>query len=237
MANASIFRDYVKELHDAVSRGNATEHTHRPALQTLLQSALDGIVATNEPKRVQCGAPDYSVSRNQDSLIVGYVEAKDIGVRLDAIEQDSARVNPATDNGKQFKRYRESLPNLMLTDYTEFRWYVDGQRRSTATLAETDANGRPVLRRDGIAETDALVSDFLSHDPAPVATPQDLAQRMARLTHIVRDIVEEGCPPGSVIPGFDRPIRSVKKCPYPEPYQSRLRGYVRPDAGLWAVRR
>ena len=50
MANASIFRDYVKELQAAVSLGNATEHTHRPALQTFLESAVDGIVATNEPK-------------------------------------------------------------------------------------------------------------------------------------------------------------------------------------------
>ena len=192
MADASIFRDYVKELQAAVSLGNATEHTHRPALQTLLQSAVDGIVATNEPKRVECGAPDYAVSRNQGSLIVGYVEAKDIGVSLHTIEQDSGRVNPSTDNGKQFKRYREALPNLLLTDYAEFRWYVDGERRATATLAAPDANGRLVLRTGGIDETDALIFNFLSHNPEPVASAQELAQRMARLTHIVRDIVAEG---------------------------------------------
>ena len=192
MADASIFQDYVKELQAAVSLGNATEHTHRPALRTLLESAVDGTVATNEPKRVECGAPDYAVSRNENSLIVGYVEAKDIGINLDAIERDSGRVKPSTPNGRQFKRYRESLPNLLLTDYAEFRWYVDGQRRATATLAERDANGRLVLPRDRIAETAALLSDFLSHNPAPVANPQELAQRMARLTHIVRDIVEEG---------------------------------------------
>ena len=97
MADASIFRNYVKELQAAVSLGNATEHTHRPALQKLLQSAGDGIVATNEPKRVECGAPDYAVSRKQDSLIVGYVEAKDIGVSLHTIEQDSRRaIRPLT---------------------------------------------------------------------------------------------------------------------------------------------
>ena len=192
MANDSIFRDYVKKLRDAVSLGNATEHTHRPALQTLLESAVHGIIATNEPKRVECGAPDYAVSRNQDSLIVGYVEAKDIGVSLEAIERDSRLVNPSTPNGRQFKRYRESLPNLVLTDYTEFRWYMDGQRRATVTLAEPDANGRLVLRQGGIVETDALLSDFLQHSPAPVAGPEELARHMARLTHLVRDIVTEG---------------------------------------------
>ena len=192
MADASILRDYVRELQAAVSRGNATEHTHRPALQKLLQSALDGIVATNEPKRVECGAPDYAVSRKQDSLTIGYVEAKNIGVSLADIEQDSVRANPSTPNGWQFKRYRESLPNLLLTDYAEFRWYVDGQRRAAARLAEFDGNGRPVLRSNGIAETAALLCDFLRHDPAPVTSPEDLARRMARLTHLVRDIVAEG---------------------------------------------
>ena len=192
MADDSIFRGYIKELQANVSRGNATEHTHRPALQTLLQSVVDGIVATNEPKRVECGAPDYAVSRNQGGLIVGYVEAKDIGVSLHDIERESGRANPATANGKQFKRYRESLPNLLLTDYAEFRWYVDGQRRVAATLAELNDGGRPALRRDGIDETDALLAGFLSHNPAPIASPQELAQRMARLTHLVREVVAEG---------------------------------------------
>ena len=192
MADANRFRGYVKELQVKVSQGNATEHTHRPALQTLLESAADGIVATNEPKRVECGAPDYAVSRKRSGLTVGYVEAKDIGANLADIERDSNRKNPSTANGRQLKRYRESLPNLLLTDYAEFRWYVDGQRRAIVTVAEPDANGRPLLRRDGIAETDDLLSDFVSHNPAPIASPQELAQRMARLTHIVRDIVEEG---------------------------------------------
>ena len=192
MADASIFRGYVEELQAAVSLGNATEHTHRPALQKLLQSAGDGIVATNEPKRVECGAPDYAVSRKQDSLIVGYVEAKDIGVSLHTIERDSDRAKPSTPNGRQFKRYRESLPNLLLTDYTELRWYVDGERRATAILAKPDANGRPALRQGGIAETDALLSHFLSYNPAPVASAQELARHLARLARLVRDIVTEG---------------------------------------------
>ena len=192
MADARIFREYVRKLQAAVSLGNATELTHRTALQTLLESALDGITATNEPKRVECGAPDYAVSRKQGGLTIGYVEAKDIGISLADIEQDSARANPSTVNGWQFKRYRESLPNLLLTDYAEFRWYVDGQRRSVARLAELDGSGRLVLRNGGIAETDALLFDFLRHSPEPVANPEELARRMARLTHLARDVVAEG---------------------------------------------
>ena len=91
MVHAGTFREYVNQLRANVAQGNATEHTHRPALQTLLQSAVGGIMATNEPKRVECGAPDYVVSRNPGGLIVGYVEAKDIGVSLHDIERDSGR--------------------------------------------------------------------------------------------------------------------------------------------------
>lgn len=192
MAEARIYSGYVRELQTAESQGNATEHTHRPALKGLLETALDGIVATNEPRRVECGAPDYSVSRKRNGLIVGYVEAKDIGISIDSIEHDSDRPNPSTPNGRQFKRYRESLSNLLLTNYVEFRWYVDRERRSIARLAELDRSGRPVLRNAGIAETDALLLDFLRHNPAPVSSPEDLARRMARLTQLVRDVVAEG---------------------------------------------
>ena len=51
------------------------------------------------------------------------MEAKDIGEPLDKIESSD-----------QLKRYRESLGNLVLTDYVEFRWYVGGQHRLTASL-------------------------------------------------------------------------------------------------------
>ena len=66
---------YTTSLAQALKAGNATEHTHRPALKTLLESladsfALSPIQATNEPKRIACGAPDYVVSSNQ--FIIGY---------------------------------------------------------------------------------------------------------------------------------------------------------------------
>ena len=216
MADASIFREYVRTLQDNLTPGNATEHTHRPALKTLLESALDGIAATNEPKRVECGAPDFAVSRTREGLTVGYVEAKDVGINLDGIEQDSSRAKPSTTNGAQFKRYRESLPNLLLTDYTEFRWYVDGQRRSVAKVAEFDGNGRLSPRQAGIAETDALLLDFLNHNPAPVASPHELAQRMARLAHLVREIVAEGFRLGQLSTDVSDLFRASKEVLVPD---------------------
>ena len=189
MVDFRAFRDYVSELNRSLSEGNATEHTHRPALKTLLESIDDSITATNEPARIECGAPDYSVSDN--GLTVGYIEAKDIGISLDAIERDSDRPNPSSPNGEQLKRYRAALPNLIFTNYTEFRWYVNGVRRSVAVLADNDGGGKLTVNRDDISVVSELLSAFFAESPEPVSRPEELARRMARLTHMIRDVVRE----------------------------------------------
>lgn len=188
MTDTSVFRNYTSKLQANLSMGNATEHTHRPALQTLLEEVGDGITATNEPTRIECGAPDYSVSHT--GITIGYIEAKDISVSLDAVERDANRKSPNSANGRQLRRYRDALPNLLFTNYAEFRWYVNGERRLSATLADDD-NGRLTTKRDGISETDELLSAFFAESPEPVSNPEELARRMARLTHMIRDVVRE----------------------------------------------
>ena len=189
MPNTNPFRQYISSIRANLKQGDATEHTHRPALKTLLESALHGITATNEPKRIECGAPDFAISAN--ALTIGYIEAKDCHISLDALERDSRLKNPGSPNGKQLKRYRHALPNLILTNYTEFRWYVDGERRSIAKLADDDGSGNLTANIANIAETAELLSAFIDRRPEPVVNPQDLARRMARLTHMIRDVVQE----------------------------------------------
>lgn len=92
---------YLADIESAHKAGNATEHTHRPALKTLLETlAGDDIRATNEPKRENCGAPDFIVTRGVVPL--GYVEAKDVGKPLDPVERS-----------EQLRRYRDALGNLV----------------------------------------------------------------------------------------------------------------------------
>ena len=179
MPSASDFAAYRRTLRANLTLGNATEHTHRPALQILLE-ADGGVTAVNEPKRIECGAPDFVVALSGDNpLILGYVEAKDIDISLADIERDGSRAHPTTVNGQQFKRYLAALPNLILTNYTEFRWYVDGQCHSMASLDNPN----------GAADVALLLDDFLSRRPQPVANSEELARRMARLTHLIRDVV------------------------------------------------
>jgi hypothetical protein len=148
--------------------GNATEHTHRPSLKVFVESFGDELTATNEPKQVECGAPDFLVSRK--SIPLGHIEAKDVGKDLDSVEK--------TD---QLKRYLEALPNLILTDYLEFRWYVFGERRLTAKLDTGSAAS--------IEAVYDLIEAFLEAKVPTVRSPKDLASRMGGMARLMRTII------------------------------------------------
>ena len=99
---------YLKQVTQQHRQSNATEHSYRPYLQSLVQEIVPKIGITNEPRRQACGAPDYVLSRGD--VPVGYIETKDIAANLDAVEK--------TD---QLRRYLTGLDNLILTDYLTFR--------------------------------------------------------------------------------------------------------------------
>ena len=168
------FDTYLKSLTAALKRGDATEHTHRPALKTLIESFANGITATNEPKRIACGAPDYIVTKG--IVPVGYVEAKDVNADLDNVESD-----------EQLKRYRASLRNLILTDYLEFRYYRNGVPTLTARLGKWQKNG--VLKKDtegekAVADLDASRTDagISGLESAVYIFPDTLARRKGAST-------------------------------------------------------
>ncbi|RLC83671.1 MAG: DNA methyltransferase [Chloroflexi bacterium] len=166
---------YLGQIKHSLATGATTEHTHRPALAALLESTSPGVQVINEPRRIACGAPDLGVLKNR--LMVGHVEAKDIGASLDAVERSP-----------QLGRYRQALDNLILTDYVEFRWYVGGDLRRSARLARWDG-GRLKTERGGAQALAGLLADFVAHAPQPIGTPRELAERLARLAHLIREII------------------------------------------------
>ncbi|MCP9486548.1 MAG: N-6 DNA methylase [Gaiellaceae bacterium MAG52_C11] len=168
---------YADELALHLNSGIAREQTYRPALAALMQTLRDGVVASNDPAHIEAGAPDYTVWIDSASgpLTIGYVEAKDIGISLDA-----------TEASEQLARYRQ-LPNLVLTDYLEFRWYRDGERQDiTGRLGHRDGTNF-VPDEEGAARVAELLRAFLGQDPLPIRRAEDLAKRMAILAHLVRD--------------------------------------------------
>lgn len=176
---SDAIKTYMASIEQALKVGNATEHTHRPALKTLLE-AIGGpdVQATNEPKQIECGAPDYIVARGVVPL--GYVEAKDVSVDLNR-----------TEKSEQLIRYRESLGNLILTDYLEFRWYIDGELRLTASLPRPGRDGHIRWNADAASQVAQLLGQFIAADIPLKATPKDLATRMAGLGVLIRGLIEK----------------------------------------------
>ncbi len=185
----AAIRDYIKALNENLAKGTAGEHTHRPALKTFIEAAFNDVHAVNEPKRIECGSPDLQiVKKGASPLTVGYIEAKDIHVDLKAIDHDSGLRNPKTPNGQQLKRYREGLPNLILTNYLDLYWYVDGERRLDACLAQVSAGMYKASLELAPRE---LLNGFMSHSLMPIARPDDLAQRMAGLARLIRESIQD----------------------------------------------
>ena len=175
MSQAAL-RNYLQEIEQAYRMGNATEHTYRSNLKELVETFAPGVTATNEPKRVKCGAPDFIITRKQTPL--GYIETKDIGISLDH-----------TEHTDQMKRYMGSLANLILTDYVEFRWYVAGEHRITARLTKAGMKNKWVPEQDGIEQVSKLLQGFMITQTPTVNNPKELAIRMASIAQLVRNAI------------------------------------------------
>jgi len=132
----------------------------------------------NEPKRVECGAPDYIITCAETPI--GYVEAKDIGADLSKEERSD-----------QIRCYCVSLNNLILTDYLEFRWYVKGEHRETVRLATVTLDGKVKRSKDGAQAVADLFQRFFAQEVPVIGRPQDLVQRMAALARMIRELIEE----------------------------------------------
>jgi len=123
-------------------------------------------------------APDFVVLRTQGHLPIGHVEAKDTHVSL-----------AETHKTDQLKRYRKYLPNLILTNYIDFRWYVNGEPWGEASFGSLDASGKLKTSTAQQQKAEELLGSFLAQTPQPINSAKALAERLARLTHMTRDIV------------------------------------------------
>lgn len=173
---------YVTALQKEFASGIAAEHAYRPALKTLIESVADKILAVNDPKRQTCGAPDYIVRKGE--IDVGYVEAKDIGIGLDKVEKSD-----------QMKRYLASLDNLILTDYLEFRFYVNQQKVAAIRIAEVDDffAPKPSIKPipENFAQLASLLANFVEYTGQTIKSAKSLAEMMARKAQLMRDVFQK----------------------------------------------
>ena len=183
---------YIDSLNQRYKLGNATEHTFRGDLQTLIESLVPAIRATNEPKRQSCGAPDYILTKKD--IPVGFIEAKDIGDR----DLEGAK---KTGNKEQFDRYKASLSNLIFTDYINFLLYRDGQFVTKIAIGElnfpstggvaADRGGRIAPISENFASFENLIKDFCTHIGQTIKSSKKLAEMMAGKARLLSEVIEK----------------------------------------------
>ncbi len=187
MTPKSLFTTYLKHLSSISLRGDAREESFYPALAEMLGefSRATGhlnIHITTLPKSTDAGNPDFRVWNGTDR-IVGYIEAKKpTEERLDQIE-----------DSEQLRRYRGTFPNLILTNFLEFRLYRDGMRVDTTLAARPLMLNQfrvvPPLEKPD--ELSALLGRFFDFSLPKAFTAESLAIELAKRTRFMRDVVEQ----------------------------------------------
>lgn len=156
---------YIQQVNKLYKAGLSTEHSYRGDLRTLLESLVTDVVVTNEPRRIACGAPDYIITRRD--IPVGYIEAKDLGKDIGH-----------KDYKEQFDRYKKSLDNLIITDYIDFWFYVNGELVTKLKIAEMEGSSIKPLPAN-FDHFINLIQNFCSHVTQTIKSSQKLATMMA----------------------------------------------------------
>ena len=186
MNKKTIFSTYLKDLTAVAQQGDAREESFYSALADMLKKMADAtdrphVHVTTLPRPTEGGNPDFRLWNGKDRII-GYIEAKKPDERLDRIE-----------NSEQLKRYRETFPNLILTNFLEFRLYRNGER------VETVLSGQPFVLNalqttpplENQDDLHSLLDHFLNFALPQTFTAESLAVELAKRTRILRDVVGE----------------------------------------------
>ena len=171
--------EYIKQINEQFGTGIAHEHSYRPMLQQLLSEMLPTFVVTNEPARIECGAPDFIISSSKTNTPVFYVEAKDI---------DDRDLDGRKENKEQFTRYKKSLDHIIFTDYLDFHLYENGEWVKNVRLAEVQGDNI-VLCKENLEDFIALVNHIASTKPSKITSAKRLAVQMAAKARILASTI------------------------------------------------
>ncbi|HUU39916.1 MAG TPA: type ISP restriction/modification enzyme [Desulfatiglandales bacterium] len=203
-----MLKSYLKKIYEIANRGDAREESYYSILEGLLKEYTESvgkknIHITTLPKKTEAGNPDFRIWDGKQH-IVGYIEAKAPTVeRLDYIETT-----------EQLKRYRHTFPNLILTNFFEFRLYRNG------ALVDKALIGRPfivhTLRTIPPVEKESdflkLLEKFFSFSLPRVYDAKTLAIELAKRTRFLKDeviaeeLTEKGTGKNSIL-GFYEAFR------------------------------
>ena len=171
-------KEYISELNSQFQTGIAREHAYRPALKDLFQELLPETIVTNEPARLECGAPDFIITR-RDNQPIFFVEAKDIGDGdLDGNRQ----------HREQFTRYKQSLDHVIFTDYLDFHLYANGEWIENVRIGEVQ--GDKIVMHSAAQEQFKAMIEHVANSPVQsITSARRLAEVMAAKAKLLSDVV------------------------------------------------
>lgn len=175
MSRVASFFASVQEIYKT---GSATEHSYRAAIAQLIGTLDPCVTALNEPKRVECGAPDFIVHRGE--VPIGHIEAKDVGVSLSAMNKV---------NSEQKQRYLKALPNLIYTNCLDWNFYRDGALIRSVTIGEIDHGIKAQRHQFGTLEN--MLLEFVVQRPQTITSPQVLATILAGKAALIKDVLRQ----------------------------------------------
>lgn len=180
-------KKYLSNLLKTYQKGDAREESYYKHLADFITEFSESqrkkkIDVTILPKKTEAGNPDFRIWDGKQK-IVGYIEAKDLGVDLDRIE-----------DSEQLKRYLSTFPNVILTNYTEFRLYRNGELVDKISITRPFvikklSTSPPLENEDKLFE---LLERFLDFSLPKTYTAKTLAVELAKRTRFLKDeIVSE----------------------------------------------
>ncbi len=169
--------DYIQKLNSRYKTGISTEHSYRGDLQHLLENMLPGIMVTNEPSHIACGAPDYILTKK--NIPIGYIEAKDLGADLSN-----------KNNKEQFDRYKNYLENLIITNYLDFHFFKEGELVTTISLGNAEAK-KIIPLPENYDTFSNLIKDFSAFKGQTIKSAKKLAQMMAVKAKLLAEVIEK----------------------------------------------
>lgn len=173
-------KEYIVELDRQFQTGVAREHTYRPALQNLLATMLPHLTVSNEPARQACGAPDYILQRSDTNIPVAFIEAKDLEEPLDGRKKHK----------EQFDRYKQSLDNIIFTDYLDFHLWEKGEFVESIRIADIRGN-KIVGLPENYEKFSSLIAHFGDAKPQKITSSTKLAEIMAGKARLLADVIEK----------------------------------------------
>lgn len=171
--------EYIRSINRQMREGGTSEHALRGFLVDHMRQISTHLTIINEPKSTDFGNPDIAVLR--DGISIGWIETKILGTNLDEFE-----------HGDQFDRYIRGFASLLVTNYNEFRWYIDHNRTPfmRGKLGSTSPVGITASQTpDDLSQVARLLESFARYEPRQVRSDVELTLRLATFAIAICDTV------------------------------------------------